>query len=232
MLSDSGTCEIDIAGNLATYLGDRKPTARYASFDYCFNHFQQHRAELGSLALLEMSCLHLGFYLASWGMYRGSPDLLQRSLKHLEPLIDAIASADPRVWAIDANGYTDGSIEVILHTARVLRLALGRASDTLVTKIMLGVFGCVPAFDVNVKAALGVTTFGKKALTKVRDFYSENAEIIEANRVLTLELATGAETSLRYTRAKVIDMVFFIEGMKGRIPTQDPQAPAGASPLS
>lgn len=54
----------------------RRPDARYASFDYCFNYFQSFRearniAALASSANLQLSCLHLGFYLASWGMLRG-----------------------------------------------------------------------------------------------------------------------------------------------------------------
>lgn len=63
---------LDIERKIARYLGDRQPTARYASFDYCFNYFQFHR-EQGRLEdllegeALQLSCLHLGFYLASWG---------------------------------------------------------------------------------------------------------------------------------------------------------------------
>jgi hypothetical protein len=29
---------VDIETNLKAYLGAREPTARYTSFDYCFNH--------------------------------------------------------------------------------------------------------------------------------------------------------------------------------------------------
>ena len=71
---------VDCEANIRTYLdGDdansgRDPTGRYASFDYCFNYFQSFRtypAELTSPGNLELSCLQLGFYLASWGMLRG-----------------------------------------------------------------------------------------------------------------------------------------------------------------
>lgn len=59
------------------YLNERKPELRYASYDYCFNYFQSFYnngtvVELASEANLQMSCLQLGFYLASWGMLRGS----------------------------------------------------------------------------------------------------------------------------------------------------------------
>ena len=46
---------------------------------------------------MQLSCLQLGFYLASWGMLRGSTDLLKRSVKHLAPLVEAIADAPPRI---------------------------------------------------------------------------------------------------------------------------------------
>jgi len=42
---------MDIEANLRTYLGQRGPTARYTSFDYCYNHFQLHR-ERGVLSKL------------------------------------------------------------------------------------------------------------------------------------------------------------------------------------
>jgi len=75
-----------IETNLAAYLGKRDPRSRYASFDYCFNYFQKYREQdrLGDLLdgeALQLSCLHLGFYLASWGMLRCSTELLQRSVR-------------------------------------------------------------------------------------------------------------------------------------------------------
>ena len=42
---------MDIEANLRAYLGQRTPTARYTSFDYCYNHFQRHR-ERGALQLV------------------------------------------------------------------------------------------------------------------------------------------------------------------------------------
>jgi hypothetical protein len=212
-----GGGSMDIEANLKEYLGEHKPTDRYTSFDYCFNHFQSRRgpgiAELASASGMELSCLHLGFYLASWGMLRGSSPLLKRSIKHYAPVIEAIASVDPNLWEIDAHAYTEEAIEALTTTAGKLRSALrDGASDILVTKIMLGTFGCVPAFDTYFKKGFGVSTFGRKSLRKVAGFYQENAEIIEAHRVPTIDFASGMETNLKYTRAKVIDMIFFVEG--------------------
>lgn len=209
---------MDIEANLRTYLGAREPSARYTSFDYCFNYFQERREQDDLKTLLrgdalQLSCLHLGFYLASWGMLRGSSDLLQRSVRVFGPVIEVIANAPAEVWETDADSYGDGTCSAIFETAMTIRSALPNgATDILVTKIMLGTFGCVPAFDTYFKKGFGVWTFGPKALRRIGAFYDANAEVIERNRVETLDFATGAPTGRRYTRAKVIDMIFFTAG--------------------
>lgn len=219
---------MDVEANIHQYLyGDSqtlgvKPFERYASFDYCFNYFQSFR-ERGSLKALadaehlQTSCLQLGYYLASWGMLRGSGFLLSKSVKVYEPLIRAIAGADPTLWEIDANCYTSLNIRLLFVCRRMIAAAFGQEgdpSDILVTKIMLGVFGSVPAFDSNFMRGFGVSVFGRKALGKVAHFYETHKATIDKYRVPTLDFATGQPTNRLYTRAKVIDMVFFIEGVK------------------
>lgn len=59
------TMALDIRDNLDAFLRRRSPAARYASFDYCFNYFQQARDDQETTRLargdqLELSCLHLG----------------------------------------------------------------------------------------------------------------------------------------------------------------------------
>jgi hypothetical protein len=46
----------------------------------------------------------------------------------------------------------------------------------------------------------------------VEEFYRANAPIIDQLRPPTLDFATGRPTTRLYTRAKVVDMIFFIEG--------------------
>ena len=74
------------------------------SFDYCFNYFQDFRDvgrldDLTAPAHLQTSCLQLGFYLASWGMFRGKAELLTYSAKRLAPVVDTIAAARRRCGA-------------------------------------------------------------------------------------------------------------------------------------
>jgi len=208
---------VDIQSAVIRYLRDRDAGARYTSFDYCFNHFQQHRASVamwGEPTGMEVSCLHLGFYLASWGMLRGSSELLQRSARHFVPLIEAIANAPAEVWDLDLDGYDAEGINLVLRVAQDIRHALlpVNASDILVTKVMLGVFGCVPAFDTYFKKGFGVSTFSRGSLRRVAKFYQENAATIDGLRQSTFDFTTGEPTNRLYTRAKVVDMVFFVEG--------------------
>lgn len=211
----------DIEANIKAYLGKRDPTARYFSFDYCFNYFQSYRerddiAAMATSANIELSCLQLGFYLASWGMLRGSTDLLQGSSKHLVPLVEAIAEAPAAIWTIDADSYSDDAWAILDEFARDIRTALrpDTATNILVTKIMLGVFGNVPAFDTNFTSGAGISTYTRTQLRRVERFYRENAEVIDRHHVPTLDFESGEYTHRTYTRAKVIDMIFFIEGSR------------------
>lgn len=204
--------------SITTYLANRKADARYASFDYCYNYFQSFR-EAGNVGApaepgnIQLGCLHLGFFLASWGMYRGSSELLRMSARYLVPIVELVARAKTPLWDLDAHCYSDHSIAQLLETGGALRKIQPAMSDTLITKIMLGVFGSVPAFDTNFKRGFGVSSFGRKALRMIGMCYEENQMLIERLRTSTLDFVSGEPTTRKYTRAKVIDMAFFIQGM-------------------
>lgn len=77
---------------------------------------------------------------------------------------------------------------------------------------MLGVFGCVPAFDTYFRQGFHVSSLNRKALRRIGDFYESHSEAIEQHRVATLDFNSGDLTKRVYSRAKVIDMIFFVEG--------------------
>lgn len=197
-----------------------KPFERYASFDYCFNYFQEFKergntAQLASPENIQASCLQLGFYLASWGMLRGSTFIFNKSVKVYENVIREIANADGIIWNLDVDGYTPSNIKHLHRFSKKLISAFGiehTPSDTLYTKIMLGVFGNVPAFDSYFKDGFGTSGFTEYALKKISDFYREHNEIIERFRIPTIDFLTSKPTNRFYTRAKMIDMVFFVKG--------------------
>ena len=87
-------------------------------------------------------------------------------------------------------------------------------SDALVTKIMLGVFGNIPAYDNNFTKGFGIKVFGKKTLYDIKNFYLSNKKVIDNIKIPTLDFLTGKPTNRFYTKAKIIDMVGFVEGFK------------------
>ena len=162
-----------------------------------------------------MSCLQLGFYLASWGMFRGSSTLLRRSARHYEPVIEVIADTPAEAWDLDADSYTADTWPLVQQVDKQIRKAFEHrkgVTTTLATKVMLGVFGNVPAFDTYFRAGFHAATFGPKAFCRLGAFYADHSDTIERHRIQTLDFDTGEQTPRRYSRAKVIDMIFFIEG--------------------
>lgn len=214
---------MDIKNTINEYMNERKPYERYTSFDYCYNYFykfykENKIPELADTDNLQISCLQLGFYLASWGMMR-SPLLINKSLKHLEELINVISKGNPMLWELDVNNYTDENIDMLFDFKKRIIKALKYNSivptDTMVTKIMLGVFGNVPAFDrFFINSCLGVKTFNKKSLMHLKDFYDDNKIVFDSLEYYTLDFDSCIETNIRYTNAKLIDMCGFIDGQK------------------
>jgi hypothetical protein len=156
--------------------------------------------------------LHLGFYLASWGMTRG---LHGRSLQGLAPVVRAIAGEAPASWELDVPVYPRGGIDAVLALGTRVRAAYGfSASPILVTKTMLGVFGRVPAFDRFFRLGFGGATLDRPTLTRIGDFYVANKTVLDAMTVRTLGFAAQGDTSRCYPLAKIIDMIIFQEGYK------------------
>lgn len=203
----------------------RKPNERYASFDFCYNYFysfykENRLSELANGQNLQTSCLQIGFYLASWGMMRGSSFLLEKSVKNFTDLIIAISKMDRKRWEIDVEDYNGKNISILLNCKQEIIKALGKnktkTSDTLVTKIMLGVFANIPAYDGNFKNFMKKNnycqTFNQTSLNQIKMFYIKNKKIFDSFKIHTFDFLTSKETNIIYTKAKLIDMCGFIEG--------------------
>jgi hypothetical protein len=214
---------VDIAANIAEFLGaGRQPTGRDASFDYCFNYFQSFRNNRNIDAIvasqnIEMSCLQLGFYLASWGMFRNSP-LLEKSSKHYQPCLEKLVAFDRGIWDIDIPDYSDATkVQLVLDCGKLIATSLEHDSPTLNTKVMLGIFGNVPAFDRFFPRGLGLKKHAKATkqnLGKILDFYNANKAAIDGHQIQTLDFLTGQPTGILYSKAKIIDMIGTVEGAR------------------
>jgi hypothetical protein len=195
------------------------PDDRYTSFDYCYKYFKTTKDLTNDI---EKSCLTLGFYLASWGMFRGSSFLLQKSAKHFQSTIEYIATLDKSVWDIDVDNYDKKNIHAIIKIyddIKALLINNGNAHLTLITKIQLGIFGFIPAFDTNFcntfrdisNGKCGFRKVNEKSLTFIKTFYETNKLSIDklARHSFTTEFLTGGKTKLNYPKAKIIDAYGF-----------------------
>lgn len=196
---------------------------RYRSWEHCYSFFRTLDSSINE-EKLDLASLHLAFYLASWGMYRGSSKLLQKDYKvHKRIIRELLDDKYKRLWHLDFGGIDPGGREVyqvfqIVDTLRNILTDLEISpTNTLVTKVLLGTIGCIPAYDelfINgvtywnhqklqeVKTKLPAH-FGKNSYNGLINFYRQNKdEILKAQRVI-------GKKSIEYPVMKLVDMYFW-----------------------
>jgi hypothetical protein len=215
----------DINNVIGQFQVGNNPKDRYTSFDYCYRYFLTTSSK-DLLADIEKSCLVLGFYLASWGMFRGKSFLLGKSAKHYVPLVEYIARLYPKIWQIDVDNYTDENKQIIVSVYNDIKnivIVNDNSHLTLVTKIMLGVFGFVPAYDRYFRHTFGgifndckFTKFNVNSLNHIQIFYQQNQQEIDrlAASIPVTDFISGKPSQFRYTKAKIIDMYGFTKGFQ------------------
>ena len=199
---------------------------RSRSWEHCYRVFRDARTDPSPD--YDYLSLHLAFYLASWGMYRGSCFILQKDYKVHTPIVEEIlkpeydclfglACADVRnsdVWAQLKELYDD----IAKHFRPIRDEVAGRevasnVSPVLITKILMGTLGCVPAYDrffVDGIKEHKVTTgeYSLKSVLKLADFYeAHNDRLEEARRGMQCE-------DLIYPQMKLLDMGFWQIGFE------------------
>lgn len=190
---------------------------RYRSWEYCYRAFIE-PCDL-SPERIDHLALHLAWYLGSWGMLRNS-FLQNKDYKVHIPVVKTVM--DPKwdtlrglpVEKLAAGSSADMILELTSEiTDRYQKHAGGTPTDTLLTKILLGTLGCVPAYDRYFKDAVRKTgiapgIFGKRSLLQLGAFYLAHSDTLEAFR------RTCPSEIVDYPPAKVIDMCFFGYGAK------------------
>jgi hypothetical protein len=144
---DGGTM---IHEKISAYFGEvaGDPHHRYRSWEHCYRFFRE-MTPSGIAAQRENAALQLGFYLASWGMYRGSAFLLQRAYTVHLGVVDCLTSPHfAPLWVREFGCNADDVelVPVILEAAKEIRKAysqFGKPTELLVTKVVLGTFGCL-----------------------------------------------------------------------------------------
>ena len=199
---------------------------RSRSWEHCYRVFRDARTDPSPD--YDYLSLHLAFYLASWGMYRGSCFILQKDYKVHTPIVEkvlkpeydclfGVACADLR--KLEVQDSLEKLRKYIAKHFRPIRDEVaGRkvASDVspvLITKILMGTLGCVPAYDRFFQdgvATYKVTTqeYSLESVRKLAKFYeAHNDRLEEARRGMRVG-------DLIYPQMKLLDMGFWQVGFE------------------
>lgn len=188
---------------------------RYKSWEHCFAYFSQKTIDK------QVACLHLSFYLASWGMYRGSSFLLWKDYLIHRKVVNHILSLQ-RLRGIDFSKPCTSEIYDIIKLAtwiknwyqQNVKRINGKAkkinvTDTLVTKILLGTLGCIPAYDrffidgLRIKG-LRHSRLSKSNFQSVVEFYKQNRGDFDS-----VQQSIQRKSGIYYPSMKLVDMYFW-----------------------
>lgn len=202
------------------------PNHRYLSWEHCHDAFKQNR-QAEDEATIDYLCLHLAWYLASWGMLRNS-FLMQKDYKVHAPVVRLLYQPEwEELWDMGPDKMAQE-----WYASRVRKLydaiaeayvtsGAGKPTETLITKILLGTIGCTPAYDRYFKKGLSATDAAPqrcntRSLMALGQLYIDNLEQFEA-------LRKHCSERMEYPAAKILDMCFFEFGyeQEGRPETLD-----------
>lgn len=197
------------------------PNARYLSWEHCYSFFQKNHISPND-ETLDWLCLHLAWYLASWGMLRGGSFLLQKDYKIHLPIVKLLTSDSYKnLYGLTIKELCDETIiiKIMELSAKITALYQGNTkidsfssgstpSETLITKIVLGTMGCAPAYDRYFKNGLKSCkvkqqNYNRHSLLQLAQFYYQNNHEFEAfqNQI--------SQHRVKYPPMKIIDMCFW-----------------------
>lgn len=216
------TVDMIISSSTSFYNDLKKdPYGRYRSWEHCYSNFY-HAREKNNIDVDYLS-LQLAFYLASWGMYRGSSFLLQKDYKIHAPVVEKLLNKKydslmgincselknevNQKKLIELNAFMSKYYDVIRRNVKEKDLK-NNLSYTLITKILMGTMGCVPAYDRYFIAGIknqkvATESYNIKSILQLAYFYERNESRLEPVR------ENMRVYDLPYPQMKMIDMGFW-----------------------
>ena len=181
---------------------------RYKSYEHCRKVFiDRFKKKKLTFKDKDYLALHLFSYLASWGMLRNS--FLERKdytylIKVVEILFNHKTASTP-TEILDLKEELDDYFKI----ARLSKAA----TQTLLSKIILGTLGIIVAYDRFVRYGLKKKgyygSFGPRSLEELNELLTSSAKEID----LAIKAVNTSNTEL-YTPMKILDMYFFYIGFK------------------
>lgn len=210
---------MEMISTIAKYLNEisKDEFHRYKSWDNCYQSFSISEQT-------EIHALELAFYLASWGMYRGSSGLLQKNHLIHKGAVDILFSIESQKLKCSLNNeVVRSNTKDILNLKNKLadyysKIYFKKGSeelkpisptDTLLSKILLGTLSCVPAYDRYFihglkEKEIKHTSFNDASLNELFDFIENNTTEIDNAQKLVLK-----KTKQHYPVMKILDMFFW-----------------------
>lgn len=205
------------------------PYHRFRSWDHCHAAFASSEKD-------DRLALELAFYLASWGMYRGSSGLLQKDYKIHNGAVDILFENDSlKLKCSSSKEVCRDDVPVILDLKdklvnyyKTIEFVNGKGetkkispTHTLISKILLGCLGCTPAYDQYFVSGLSqkfkgdkkrISIFGEDSLKHLFQFIEDNKVEIAAVREYILQ-----ELKTHYPVMKIVDMYFWQLGYENEL---------------
>lgn len=188
---------------------ESKTTHRFLSWDICYEKFQSTTND-------DLLSLHLAFFLASWGMYRGSSQLLQNNyLIHREAVQIILSNPHPKdLLPPTSEAYCLQLKPLIQRLKTHYRQHSISPTDTLISKIILGTTALSPALDryfiEGVKSkGEKFTSLSDESLMALHNYTITHNQEISACKELVLK-----RINKNYPSMKIIDIYFWTLGYK------------------
>ncbi|MDR0833087.1 MAG: hypothetical protein LBN93_02720 [Candidatus Symbiothrix sp.] len=194
---------------------------RFKSWEHCYDYFG--KEDINE----DLAGLHLGFFLASFGMYKGKAFLLQRDYKFLIPVVQLILKHKHlRGIIVTPTNKTD-FIENLFLLVEGLKSYFRQqypdmkavkknekdATDTLITKIILGTLGITPAYDryfkdgVKRKGQDIPQSFSKSSFAELIQYTLDQKE-----NITSIQKEIKQKYGVEYPIMKIVDMYFWQTG--------------------
>lgn len=184
---------------------------RFLSWEHCYEYFYNNK----NIVDYDKAALMLFSYLASWGMLRKS-FLMDYDYKIHIDLIKILVSEYSDLWNSDKNSWN-----MVQQAAKKINDYYKKfhddkeISETLQTKILLGIFGCTPAYDRYFKD--GISKYNESENTKLIKNFGENSYIQLWNFYIKqkkIEKPLHNNPNIKYPPMKLVDMFFWQIGGK------------------
>ena len=219
-------------------------SSRGRSWDRCYSFFQEYHGsnQKQRETAKELVCLHLGFYLASWGMFRGSGTLIQKDYTIYEQVANLILqheyealwepkffrdllTSDNRIrhdsQEISLIFKLKKQIEDYINSLTVIKnrfedVEKAHATDTIISKILMGTIGCTPAYDTNFRKGLSACEIYRCGSLTATSF----ARLLNICRVKgiwpKLQERPVEYYGVVYPVLRVVDLYFWTKGFNAR----------------